>query len=127
MKRIIVILIVLSTIIFATYSMRIINLDTSYYGKFLWIQWVSYFLAYILPILIVPLFFKRLIKAVACTIATILFLCIVYGFVSLGFQMFHSTYLILLISYIVSIATLVLIINKQKQIKAKVHTSQADT
>jgi hypothetical protein len=99
------------TIVWSTYNMRLINLDTSYFGKSIQIQYLSYFLTYILPFLIILLFFKRLIATVALTTTIILVLSFVYGLYSYGLTLF-SNFLIWWIVNTLSIIVLCYIMYK---------------
>lgn len=112
--RILTLVIIALTILLATYTMTLINLDTSYFGKWLWIQYTSYLLAYIIPFLIIFAFFRRLTNIVSGILISIMILCLTYGFYSLGFENMVSSYLTLTLGYIISVVVLSLLIYKDK-------------
>ena len=109
--RIINFIIIALTIVLSTYNMRLINLDTSYFGKDIQIQYLSYFLSYILPFLILFLFVKRLTTIVAIITIIILVLSFVYGLYSYGLNLF-SYFLVWWIINTLSITVLCIIIYK---------------
>jgi hypothetical protein len=109
--RIISFIVISLTIIWSTYNMRLINLDTSYFGKNIEIQYLSYYLSFILPFLIVLLFFKWFKKIVAFATIIILVLSFVYGLYSYGLNLF-SYFLVWWIINTLAIIVLCLIIYK---------------
>ena len=116
-KRILTIILVIVTILLATYSVRVINFASSYYGEPMWITWTSYILAYSLPLLIIGTFFKKLIKIVAAITSVVLILCLTFGLYLLGIIQMFSHYLPWTIAYLISITYLIYTIIKDKRIK----------
>ena len=116
-KRVLTIILISLTIILATYTVRVINFASSYYGKPIWIQYASYILAYTLPFLIIGTFFTKLTKFVAAITTLVLILCITFGLYLVGIRQMFSHYLLWTISYLISITYLIITIYKDNQIK----------
>jgi hypothetical protein len=116
-KRVLTIILISLTIALATYTVRVINFASSYYGKPIWIQYASYILAYTLPFLIIGTFFTKLTKIVAGITTLVLILCITFGLYLVGIGQMLSHYLLWTISYLISITYLIITIYKDNQIK----------
>ena len=101
-KRILIIIFVIIGIVVFEYAMQKINLDTSYFGKSIAIQYASFFLFYVIPLLLVLLFFKKTIKLVAKIIITILILCFLYGCFYIGIHEMFSQYLIITTAFLLT-------------------------
>lgn len=115
-KKLFQYIIISLTIIWSTYNMRLINLDVSYFEKNIYLQFLSYYLSYILPVFIVLLFFKRLMKIVVIATLIILVLSFVYGIYSYGQNLF-SYFLVWWIINTLSIIVLCFIIYKNRLLK----------
>lgn len=118
--RILTLVVIALTILLAMYTMLLINLDTSYFGKWFWIQYTSFHLTYILPFLIIFAFFKRLTTIVSGILITIMLLCLTYGFYSLGFESMVFSYWPLTLGFIVAATSLSLLIYFDKKEKSKI-------
>lgn len=116
-KRVLTIILISLTIALATYTVRVINFASSYYGKPIWIQYASYILAYTLPFLIIGTFFTRFTKIVAGITTLVLILCISFGLYLVGIGQMFSHYILWPISYLISITYLIITIYKDNQLK----------
>ena len=102
-KRLWIYILIALTVLLATYTMTIINLDTSYYDKWKWIEYTSFVLTFILPLFIILMFFRKLTILIVWIIDIIISLIIIYGICSVGLIQMLSHYLPWTILYIISV------------------------
>ncbi len=117
--RVLTSLLIFLTIILASYSLRLISLDSSWFERSLPISYLSYYLSFVFPFLSVFLFFQKFVKIISFITTLILFLCLLYGFSYIGSVQMLSTYLKFTICFIVSIIVLISIIAMQNRKDSK--------
>jgi hypothetical protein len=113
MKTRLLVFIIISLIIaLATYSIRLIHIESSWFERSSSIQIASYWLSITFPLLIILVFFNKFIKVIASITILVLVLCLVYGFYYLGSEEMLTNFLKMTIGYIISILLLIIILIK---------------
>jgi len=112
-KKIIYTIIFLFSTVLSMYGMRLIILHSSYYEINLWIGKLATYLFYILPVIFLLSFIKKLLKPMACLLIIIMLLSLTYGFVFWGLvNMISNTQLYISIVFVVMIIALGILVYK---------------